>query len=93
MKLLKKDLIARTAQACGESRATVSSVLDSMSDVVKEHVAQGDEVMLAGLGTLSVRARPARPARHMRTGERVIVPARNVVTLRPSVSLQRAVNS
>lgn len=88
----KRDLVREVAVASGSSQEVVRGVLDAMDDVVRKAIGAGSKVMLAGLGTLVVSRRRARPARNMRTGEVVQVPERNAVHLRASEGLLRAAN-
>lgn len=89
----KNELIDKVADATGLKKTVVRSVLESTNDVVRDAIHAGDEVFLFGLGKLDIVRRGPKAARNIRTGEPVRVPARNVVTFRPSESLADAVNS
>lgn len=91
--MLKKDLIKAAAQHSGQPETTVRAVVDAIEHAVLGAVRQGQSVMLLGLGKLSISRRGPKKARHMKTGEPVIVPARNVALLRPSDSLNEAANA
>lgn len=91
--MLKQEFITRAAHASGESKTTVRRVLDAAAAVTRRAVSKGDSVMLFGLGVLKVAPRGEKRARNIRTGETVIVPARNAVVLQPSDSLVEAANS
>ena len=54
---------------------------------INEALANGHEVKLPGLGTFSVKARPARTAHNPATGAPVQVPAKNVVKFKASATL------
>lgn len=90
--MLKKDLIKAAAKHSGHPESTVRAVVDSTEAVVLDAVRRGDSVMLMGLGKLSVTRRGPKKARHMVTGQSVVVPERNVVLLRPSDGLAQAAN-
>jgi len=90
--MLKKDLIGAVAIQAGETPTRTRRILAALSQVVKDAIAGGDSVMLAGLGKLVVRRRGERQARNMVTGEQMLVPARNVVVLNPSVGVTAAAN-
>jgi nucleoid DNA-binding protein len=91
--MLKKELIKAVAQDAGESEGLVRKVLASLEQVVKDAIAGGESVMLAGLGKLIARRRGPKKARHMTTGEPVVVPSRTAVMLKPSDGLLAAANS
>ncbi len=88
----KADLIKAVADASHQPQVIVRTVLDATRDVVSDSINKGDDVFLLGLGKLEVRARGAKPARNIHTGERVTVPARQVVLFRPSDGLTAAAN-
>lgn len=91
--MLKKELIEGVSALSGVPKKTVREVLDAMCDVTASALAVGDSVMLAGVGKLTVNHRGPKAARNLKTGEKVIVPARNVVVLAPSDMLTRVVNA
>jgi len=92
MTILKKDLIALTAQESGMTLVQVRKVLDSAESVVCSAIKDGTSVMLMGLGQLSVRKRAEKKARNLWTGEVVMVPPRRVALFVPSVSIKNAAN-
>lgn len=67
----------------------VNAVLNS----IQETLAGGDEVVLVGFGTFSVREQKARTARNPKTGEKVQVPAKKVPDFKAGKGLKEAVNS
>lgn len=89
----KAELIAETAAISGHSKTLVRGVLDAAEAAVKAAVMTGSGAFLFGLGKLEVRERGEKKARHMRTGEPVIVPARKVVIFKPSDSLLASANA
>ena len=90
--MLKKDLIKAVAEKSGHTEKTVRELIEVINAVVHSAVASGGSAMLLGLGKLSVSRRGEKTARNLHTGEKVMVPPRNVVTFRPSESLNDAVN-
>lgn len=92
-KMKKHDLIDTIAKSSGVPRQIVRDVLNSAADAARTALSSGDSVFLFGLGKLSISHRGAKAARNIRTGERVIVPPRNVAVYRPSTSVDDAVNA
>lgn len=90
--MLKKDLIKAVAEASGHTQDTVRQVFEGIESVVLDAFRSGRDVMLLGLGKLSVRRRPPRRARNMQTGEGVTVPERNVIQFKASSGATRAAN-
>lgn len=91
-KLKKAALIEEVADEAGLTKAVVRQVLDATSVVIKANLAAGRDAFLFGLGKISVKHRGPRPARHMVTGEKVIVPPRYVALYSPSTSLEAVIN-
>jgi len=89
----KADLIAAVAAESGQSKAVVRGVLDAAGDVIAAALVRGEEAFLVGLGKLATSPRGPRRARHMRTGEPVIVPERTALVYRPYAPLVRALNA
>ena len=58
-----------------------------------ETLSQGERIEIRGFGSFEVRLREPRIAHNPKTGERVDLPARNVVHFKPGVELRNRVNS
>lgn len=93
MKMKKQQLVDQVAFATGHSKTQVREIFDVTAEVVRMALCRGEAVFLLGLGKLSVSSRGERIARNLHTGERVIVPPRNVVLFQASESAQLAANS
>jgi DNA-binding protein HU-beta len=89
----KQELVAAVAQLSGYSQEVVREVLNSTNLVARATVRTGEDVFLFGVGKLEVRKRGPRKARNLHTCEEVMVPARNAVLFKPSVSLVQAANA
>lgn len=74
----KRELIDSIASATGESRRTVTNVVDETLNQIQRVVKKGERVSLPGFGTFERRARSARTARNPRTGEEIKVKASKV---------------
>ena len=56
-------------------------------------LAIGEQVKLAGFGNFNLRDKKERPGRNPKTGEKIPVVARRVVTFRPGKKLQARVEA
>jgi DNA-binding protein HU-beta len=61
--------------------------LESVADALKN----GEKVIIPGFGTFGVKMRPAKQGRNLFTGERIMIPARNVPSFKASKRLKDAV--
>ena len=88
----KVELVEAIAEKAGLTKADATRALDATIEVIKDALAQGDEVPLAGLGTFAVSQRAAREGRNPRTGATVQIPARKSVSFKAGSALKEAVN-
>jgi integration host factor subunit alpha len=72
-----------------EARALVGQVLEMVAVTLE----QGDTVKLSSFGSFVVRQKSERLGRNPRTGQRAPIPARRVVTFKPSPVLKQLMNS
>ncbi len=56
-------------------------------------LAVGKQVKLSGFGNFDLRDKKERPGRNPKTGEKVTIPARRVVTFRPGQKLKARVET
>ena len=71
-----------------QAREAVETILR----IIKSSLENGEDVLLSGFGKFNVNAKFARKGRNPKTGESVILPARKVVTFKPSGLLREKVN-
>ena len=90
--MLKKDLHKQVSMLSGHPEHLVRDILDAVTSTVLTALAGGTSVMLLGLGKLSIVHRGPKKARDLHSGASVIVPARNVATLRASDAVREAIN-
>ncbi len=88
----KVDLVEAIAEEAGLTKADATKAFDATFKVIKNALANGDKVPVAGFGTFAVSERAARDGRNPRTGETVTIPARNAVTFKAGSALKDAVN-
>jgi len=87
----KASLADMVSEKLGGSKAEAERVVDGIFDGIKDALASGEEVSIAGFGIFSVKDRAAREARNPRTGEKIHVPATKVAKFRPAKALKEAV--
>jgi len=70
------------------SRMEASDMVELLIDTLKENLADGKTVKIAGFGTFIVRKKGARKGRNLKTGEEIPIAPRKVVTFKPSQQLK-----
>ena len=88
----KKDMVEAINNTVGFSKREAGQIVDKALDIMKSALADGEEVMISGFGKFSVREKGARKGRNPKTGERITLPARKVVTFKVSRVLKERVN-
>lgn len=58
--------------------------MDTVIESMAERLEEGEDVLVTGFGKFEVRSKKERPGRNPKTGEKLVVTARRVVTWRPS---------
>jgi len=88
----KSELIDAIAESADIPKASAGRALDAVIDSVTNSLAEGDQVVLVGFGTFSVKERSARTGRNPQTGEPLDIPAANIPSFKAGKALKDAVN-
>lgn len=89
----KEGLIGSvTENLDGATRKDVAVVVDEIFDVIKNTVAIGEKVNIAGFGSFDVVERAERVGRNPKTGESVKIKASKSPKFKASKALKDAVN-
>ena len=84
----RADLTDAVDRETGLPRREAAELVDMAIEAIAERLSAGETVMISGFGTFRVRDKRAREGRNPRTGEPAPIPARRVVTFRPSQVLK-----
>jgi nucleoid DNA-binding protein len=79
----KKEMAKAIAEETGLTQHQVQGIVQRVFDGITETLVREGRVELRNFGVFEVRERKPRKARNPRTGERVKVPAKLVVTFKP----------
>jgi nucleoid DNA-binding protein len=80
----KKDIARAIAEGSGIQQVQALAAVQGVFDSVVETLASQGRIELRNFGVFQVRRRKPRKARNPRTGKAVDVPAKVVVTFKPS---------
>jgi len=93
MSLTKIDIIDSIYEKLGIPKKECVSIVESIFEIIKEDLDQGNDVMISGFGKWTVKVKKKRKGRNPQTGESLMIDARKVVTFKPSQVLRGAVNN
>lgn len=91
--LTKSQLVAHFAKELGLHKATTGKFFIKLSDLAIDQLKRNKSMVLPGLGKLVVSERKERYGRNPGTGEKILIPARNVVRLRVTKKIKDELNS
>ena len=81
--MTKKENVRQIADKLGLTQLKTKKIVQSTFDAIIETLLSEKRIELRNFGVFEVRERRARKARNPRTGERVFVPGRMVVSFKP----------
>ena len=81
--MTKKEMARAIAEEMGLTQLQVQGVVRRVFDGITETLVREGRIELRNFGVFEVRQRKPRKARNPRTGERLKVPAKRVVTFKP----------
>ncbi|MGE3807369.1 MAG: HU family DNA-binding protein [Gemmataceae bacterium] len=93
--MTKKEIVKQISEKIGltqlQTKEIVQMTFDAIVDTLIED--RGHRIELRNFGVFQVKRRKARKARNPRTGERVDVPPKNVVTFKPGKEMEEKVRN
>jgi DNA-binding protein HU-beta len=88
----KSELIDAIAESADLSKASATRALDAALDGIVDALKSGDQVVLIGFGTFSVKDRAARTGRNPQTGAPIEISAARIPGFKAGKALKDAVN-
>ncbi len=93
MTLTKADLVNRLFKKDILSKAEAVRSIETLLEIVKSRLEQGENVLISGFGKFAVKDKRARRGRNPHTGEDLILEPRRVITFHPSGLLRKKINN
>jgi len=93
MAVTKRDLVIEVTNRLGLVQNNVLKIVQGTLDAITDSLSDGKRLELRGFGVFDVKTKKSRPARNPRTGEKVILPARRVVTFKPGKKMRYMVEN
>ncbi len=89
--MTKAEIVTEIAKQTGVEKAAVLTVVEKLMEVIKDSLADGENVYLRGFGSFTVKERAAKTARNIGKNTTLIVPEHNIPAFKPAHSFKEAV--
>jgi len=93
MALTKADMAESLFNKLGLNKQEARELVDLCFEELEASLAVGEQVKLSGFGNFELRDKNERPGRNPKTGEKVLITARRVVTFSPGNKLKARVEA
>jgi len=90
--MTKAEIVEKIYEQVGFSKRESADIVDTVFDIMKETLQQGEKIKISGFGNFMVRSKRERIGRNPHTREAITISARKVVTFKASQILKQAVN-
>ena len=92
MALTKDKLVTRLQTQIGMSKQESMQIAESLFEIMKGTLANGEDLLISGFGKFCVRQKNARRGRNPQTKESLILAARKVLVFKTSGVLRDRLN-
>ncbi len=82
--MTKADIVNEIAKNTGIDKASVLTTVESFMEVVRESLADNENVYLRGFGSFIVKKRAQKTARNISKNTTIIIPEHNIPSFKPS---------
>jgi integration host factor subunit beta len=89
----KKEIVKQISDRIGLTQLKTKEIVQQTFDAIVDTLLEEGRIELRNFGVFEVKQRKARKARNPRTGERVDVPPKNVVTFKPGKEMEERVRN
>ena len=91
--MTKKEIVKQIPERIGLTQLKTKDIVQQTFDAIVDTLLEVGRIELRNFGVFEVKQRKARKARNPRTGERVDVPPKNVVTFKPGKEMEEKVRN
>jgi len=89
----KKEIVKQISEELGLTQLKTKEIVQKTFDAIIDTLLQEKRIELRNFGVFEVKRRKARKARNPRTGEKVDVEPKNVVTFKPGKEMEERVRN
>ena len=89
--MTKKEIVKQISDRIGLTQLKTKEIVQLTFDAIVDTLIEDSRIELRNFGVFQVKKRKARKARNPRTGDKVDVPPKNVVTFKPGKEMEELV--
>ena len=89
--MTKTDIIKSVAKQTGVDRETVTRIIESYVDTVKETLIEGESINFRNFGTFYLTRRAPKTGRNLMTNTTILIPAHKVAMFKPAKEFSDAI--
>lgn len=89
--MTKKEIVKQISERIGLTQLKTKEIVQQTFDAIVDTLIEVGRIELRNFGVFEVKRRKARKARNPRTGDKVDVPPKNVVTFKPGKEMEERV--
>jgi len=93
MALTKAEMAEHLFEDLGLNKREAKELVEAFFEEIRTSLETGQQVKLSGFGNFDLRDKNQRPGRNPKTGEKIPITARRVVTFRPGQKLKARVEA
>lgn len=82
--MTKADIVSEISKSTGLEKSAVLTVVEELMKVIKDNMAQGENVYLRGFGSFVVKTRKEKTARNISKNTSIRIPEHQVPTFKPA---------
>src|SRR5947208_14944590 len=90
--MTKADIVERIYEKVGFSKKEATDVVESIFEIIKGHLEEGEKVKISGFGNFVINAKRPRKGRNPQTAEEIVISGRRVLSLKPRPASTIATN-
>lgn len=91
--MTKKEIVRSISEDLGLTQLQTKQIVQKTFEAILNMLAEEGRVELRNFGVFDVKRRGPRWARNPRTGEKVSIPGKSVVTFKPGQTMQQRVEA
>lgn len=89
--MTKKEIVKKISEEIGLTQLKTKDIVQRTLDAIIQTLVTEGRIELRNFGVFEVKQRAPRKARNPRTGAKVFVPSKNVVTFKPGKEMEELV--